>query len=352
MSVAALSLALVSFLGAITTVSALPAAESDSRPGVSAEATKNAMAMPGVSFSGPLPPLSASQRALSSRLRQRLTVVAGNIGERNFQKKGSLKRAADYIFNSFEELKLKGQKVVRQSFSYEGRSFENIILELKGDTAGGAEQIVVIGAHYDSVEKCPGADDNGSGLVALLELARIVGQKPHHKTLRFVAFTNEEYYFRSQGMGSYQYARACAAAKEKIEAMIALETIGYYSDAPVSQMYPEAMAAHYPKTGNFLAFVGTDANASLVKRVLGNFRVHCRFPSEGVAAPAEMPGVDWSDHWAFGKFGYAAIMVTDTAPYRNMCYHEPCDTLDKIDFDKLARVTEGLAYPVEELAGK
>ena len=308
--------------------------------------------MPGKSYTAPLPPLTGSQKILSSALRKRLTVVAKDIGERNFQRKGSLKRAADYIFGSFEQLKLPGQKVERQPFSYEGRAFENIILELKGDTAGGAEKIIVVGAHYDTVEKCPGADDNGSGLVALLELARILGQRPHHKTLRFVAFTNEEYYFRSQGMGSYQYAKLCAARKEKIEAMISLETIGYYSDAPISQKYPEAMAERYPKTGNFLAFVGSEANGALVRRVLASFRDHCRFPSEGMAAPAEVPGVDWSDHWAFSKFAYPAIMVTDTAPYRNMCYHEPCDTLDKIDFDKLARVTEGLVFPIEELAAQ
>jgi Zn-dependent M28 family amino/carboxypeptidase len=211
---------------------------------------------------------------------------------------------------------------------------------------------VVVGAHYDSAVECPAANDNATGVAALLELARtFAGRKPR-TTLRFVAFANEEPpFFQTEEMGSMVYARSLAAHGEKVAAMVALETLGCYSDRPGSQKYPPLVGLAYPDRGNFVAFVGNLASRGLARKCVAAFRARAEFPSEGACLPGWIPGIGWSDHWSFWQAGYQGIMVTDTAPFRYAHYHQPTDTPDKVDFDRLARVTAGLAGVVEELAG-
>ena len=151
-------------------------------------------------------------------------------------------------------------------------------------------------------------------------------------------------------MGSRVYARRLKARGENIVAMFSLETIGYFSDGPRSQRYPFPLGFFYPSTGNFLAFVSSLGSRPLLHQALASFRRHAEFPSEGVAAPAFIPGVDWSDHWSFWDEGYPALMVTDTAPYRYPQYHTAADTPDRVDFDRLARVVSGLRATLRELA--
>ena len=213
------------------------------------------------------------------------------------------------------------------------------------------DEIIVVGAHYDSVAGTVGANDNASGVAATLVLARSFARLPRAKTLRFVAFANEEPpFFKTSGMGSRVYSAACRKRAENIAAMLSLETIGYYTDRDGTQKYPFPLSLAYPSTGNFIAFVGNLSSRSLVHQAIAAFRKHAKFPSEGAALPSFIPGIDWSDHEAFWRVGYPALMVTDTALFRYPHYHTPADTPDKIDFDRLTLVVTGLRSVVADLA--
>jgi Zn-dependent M28 family amino/carboxypeptidase len=184
-------------------------------------------------------------------------------------------------------------------------------------------------------------------------LARALREIKPRRTVRLVAFVNEEPpYFQSESMGSLVYARRARERREKIVAMLSIETIGYYSDRPNSQQYPASLSHFYPDTGNFIGFVSDLGSLNLLRRVLGSFRKSTRFPSEGVAAPGGIPGIGWSDHWSFWQAGYPAIMITDTAPFRYPHYHASSDTPDKLDYDRMARVVEGIGNVVGELANQ
>ncbi|MBA3845109.1 MAG: M28 family peptidase, partial [Planctomycetes bacterium] len=202
-----------------------------------------------------------------------------------------------------------------------------------------------------SVEGTPGANDNGTGAVALIEFARAFAGATPARTLRLVAFVNEEPpYFQRSVMGSLVYARRCQERKDRIAAMISLETIGYYTDEPDSQHFPLApLAALYPSTGNFAAVVGQGDSIALVNEVVERFRRLGRFPCEGVALPAAVEGAGWSDHWSFAQCGYPGVMITDTAPFRYPHYHEPTDTVDQIVWDRYARVVEASIAVVAEM---
>lgn len=305
--------------------------------------------MPGTSFEGDLPPADAETLKLAEGLEATVRHLSEKIGERNHHTyktqrtgTGELDEAADYIERQFQEA---GYKVDRQEFTagHPPEKFTNLVAERKGDA-----EIVVVGAHYDSIPPTPGADDNASGVAILLELARACKETKH--TVRFVAFTNEEpYYFQTKDMGSLVYARRCRAAKEPIVAMLSLETLGYYKDQPGSQKYPFPLGLIYPSRGNFVGFVGNVASRGLTHRVIGSFRRQTQFPSQGAALPSFIPGVGWSDHWSFWKVGYPAVMVTDTAPFRNPHYHQTTDKPETLDFVRMARVTVGLRLVLREL---
>jgi Zn-dependent M28 family amino/carboxypeptidase len=302
--------------------------------------------MPGRSFHGPLPPLSERERALSQALRSNVEKLAGEIGRRSVYQPKALKAAADYIESS---LRGAGHTVNRQTFTAQNEPCANIEAEIRGATR--PEEIVVLGAHYDSVMWGPGADDNASGVAALLALARNFAAAKPARTLRFVAFANEEPpFFKAEGMGSLAYARHSRERGDRIVAMLSLESLGIYSDAPKSQRYPFPVGLFYPSRGNFVGFVTRTRDRRLVRQCLASFRRHAQFPSEGAALPGALPGIDWSDHWAFWQAGYPAFMVTDTAPFRAKDYHEDSDTPEKLDYDRLARVVTGLEKVVEELA--
>jgi len=225
----------------------------------------------------------------------------------------------------------------------------NIEVEVPG--GAGADEVIIVGAHYDSVLGAVGANDNGSGVAAVLELARLFRDARPARTVRFVAFVNEEPpFYRSEQMGSRVYARRSRERRDHIVAMLSLETIGYYSDEPGSQLYPFPLRFFYPSTGNFLALVANLGSRGLLHEALASFRRNAQFPSEGVAAPAFIPGVDWSDHWSFWQESYPALMVTDTALYRYPHYHTLQDTPDKLDYERLARVVMGLHGTLRDLA--
>jgi Zn-dependent M28 family amino/carboxypeptidase len=302
------------------------------------------MRMPGKNISTAAP-LSADEIALRAELAADVQALAGDIGERNMRRYPQLNAAADFIEDSFSRA---GLRTRRDTYELDGRACHNIEVEIRGTRP----EIVVIGAHYDSVFGSPGANDNGSGVAALLALARRFAGKPTGQTLRFVAFVNEEpFYFQSEQMGSFVYASRCKARGDQISAMISLETIGYFSDAPRSQTYPApGLGVFYPSTGNFIGFVGNIGSRTLLRRAIALFREQSKLPSEGAALPSFIPGVGWSDQWAFWQHGYPAIMITDTAPFRYPNYHAVTDTPDKLDYDRFALVVSGLEKVIEQLA--
>ena len=298
--------------------------------------------MPGKNISKAAP-LSPDEVGLREELRANVQKLAGEIGERNMWHYPQLNAAAEFIEDSFSRA---GLRTRRDSYDMRGQACSNIEAEIPGVRS----EILLIGAHYDSVFGSPGANDNGTGVAATLALARrFVGRKPEH-TLRFVAFVNEEPpYFLSDEMGSFVYAGRCKAHGDKISAMISLETIGYFSDAPHSQTYPSpGLGIFYPNVGNFIGFVGNVHSRTLLRRVVGLFRKHAKIPSEGAALPAFIPGVSWSDQWSFWRHGYPGIMVTDTAPFRYPFYHSSSDTPDKLDYDRFALVVSGVEKVIKE----
>jgi Zn-dependent M28 family amino/carboxypeptidase len=303
------------------------------------------VAVPGRSYSGALKALTPEEKLLAENLHRHVAAV-GSREHNMINAPAELESAARYI-----EITLSGfgYKVETQVFDAERLPVRNIEIEVGGGAR--AQEIIVIGAHYDSVLGAPGANDNGSGVAAMLELARVFGNAKAARTVRFVAFVNEEAPFYLTGeMGSQYYARRSRERGEKIVAMFSLETIGWYSDRPDSQRYPFLLGLFYPSTGNFIAFVSNLMSRPLMHEAIASFRRRAAFPSEGVAAPAFVPGVDWSDHRSFWQEGYPALMVTDTAPYRYPHYHTAQDTPEKVDYERLAQVVTGLSGMLRDLA--
>lgn len=303
--------------------------------------------MPGPTFSGPLPPLTPDQDLLRRRLEQHVRALAGEIGERSSTTYPTVVRAAAYIESVLRSL---GYAVLSQEFTARGRTYRNVEATLAG-TALTRNEVVLFGAHYDTAGDAPGADDNASGVAGVLELARVFAHTPQARTVRFVFFANEEPpWFPTADMGSRHYARAARARNDQIVAMLSIESIGYYDADKGSQRYPFPLNLAYPDVGDFIGFVSNLKSRGLLHRAIGAFREHARFPTQGAAAPAWVPGVWWSDHWSFWLEGYRAIMITDTAPYRYPFYHTPMDTPDKLDYGRTARVVDGLAHVIRVLS--
>ena len=301
--------------------------------------------MPGRSFHGVTPRLTPDEMTLREELIAHVQKLAGQIGERNLAHYRQLTEAAHYIET---ELTSAGYQVRWDNYEVQGKTCSNLEAELGGPS----REIVLIGAHYDSVLGSPGANDNGSGVAALLSLARRFAGIHNSKTVRFVAFVNEEpFYFQSAEMGSFVYAGRCRERGDQISAMISLETIGYFSNRPGSQRYPApGLGLLYPRTGNFIGFVGNVASRALLRTAIDEFRRQAQIPSEGAALPPMVPGVGWSDQWSFWQHGYPGIMVTDTAPFRYPYYHAASDTPDKLDYDSMTRVVAGLEKVIQYLA--
>jgi hypothetical protein len=300
-------------------------------------------------FRGPRPPLDAGEKATAARLSTHLRAVASE--PHNVVYPQALERAAQYIE---QELRAIGLAPVAHVFEADGIAVRNIEVVLEPQGADADTPCVVIGAHYDAPDDCPGANDNGSGVAALIELARMLSERglPLQRRLRLAFFVNEEQpYGKTELMGSWRYARALAERSEKVTGMIALETLGYFSDAPGSQRFPPPFGLIYPDTGNFVAFVALPGGRAFLRAAIGAFRRQASFPSIGGLAPGFIEGIDLSDHWAFHQFDFPALMVTDTAPFRNPHYHELTDTPETVDVESLARITHALAGMAGELAG-
>ncbi len=291
--------------------------------------------------------LCADMNRLADKLMSHVTVLSEEIGERNAGRYSALERAGAYIEESFRQM---GYAPESQFYELEGRPYRNIYVTLPGNRL--PEEFIVVGAHYDTVPGTPGADDNASGVAGLLELAGLFAGKTQARTLRFIAFTNEEPpYFRSRKMGSRVYARAARERGEKITAMLCLEMIGYFSDQKGSQSYPlPLMRLAYPDAANFIAVVGDLRSRTLVKRVARGLASQTGVGVESLATFTFVPGIDFSDHYSFYKEGYRAVMITDTAFYRNTHYHMSSDRAATLDYRAMAHVVEGLRHSLLDLA--
>lgn len=276
-------------------------------------------------------------------LRRVVTALARDIGVRSYRNIDSLKKAAAYISS---ELSSFGYEVERQPFFFFGNVYHNLVAELAGSSS--PKTILVVGAHYDTVGTTPGADDNASGVAGLLGLARALAGKRLAATVRFAAFCLEEPpACRTQSMGSYQYAGRLKADRENVAGMICLEMIGYFCDREGCQRYPfPFMSAAYPSAGGYISLVGNMRSRSFTRTVADSFRKATDLPVLTLNAPPIVVGIDFSDHWSFGKFGYKALMVTDTAFYRNPHYHAPGDLPETLDYERMAKVVEGLTAAV------
>lgn len=276
--------------------------------------------------------------SLADRLRGHVTHLAVEIGQRNVFHPDALHATADYIRR---EWATQGYQVNSQFYETKGVKSENLEVIRKGKTR--PDEIILVGAHYDTVSGSPGADDNASGVAALLELARLFATTETACTLRFVAFVNEEPPFFFWGrMGSGVYAEAAKARGDNIRLMISLEMLGSYSEKSGSQRYPPLFGFFYPDRANFIAMVSNRASRKELHQLVAAFKAHSDFPVESLATFELIPGVAWSDHLSFWREGYPALMVTDTAFYRSDAYHSAEDTPEKLNYPAMAQVVEGM----------
>lgn len=299
--------------------------------------------MPGESVAGRLSPVNARQELEAGRLERDVRALA-QLGERSVRRPEALAASVEHTRSAFVAA---GFSPALEPWDEAGVGCANVVAELSGSA-----EIVLVGAHLDSAAESPGANDNASGVAALLALARRCAAAPPARTLRFVAFANEEPpFFGTERMGSARHARASLARGERISAMLALESLGCFRDEPDSQRYPlPLLALVYPSRGDFLAFVGSPGSRALVHRAIAAFRAATVLPSEGAVLPLAIPGVGWSDHAPFAELGIPSLMVTDTAPFRDARYHTPDDRPEFLDYARLARAVDGLEAVLRALA--
>ncbi len=297
-----------------------------------------------VSPEGVAPP---DAQARAERMRHDVDVLTSINPPRNAENVASLDKAAAYIAAEFSRT---GCRIQTQHFTHKGKTYKNVVCSFGPEDA----ERIVIGAHYDVCGDQPGADDNASGVAGMLELARLIGRSktPLKYRIDFAAFTLEERKFpreilRTRHLGGYTYAKSLADAGVKVRWMMALEMIGYFTEKPKSQGYPLfVLKWSYPDTGNYIAVVGKYGQGGLVARVKESIADACAVPVVSTTAPQFLPGIDFSDHEAFWRFGYNAVMITDTAFYRNRNYHRTTDTADTLDYAKMAEVVKGLYWAV------
>lgn len=318
-------------------------------PGLDAKVLKTilTMNMPGTSYAGPIE-LSDEESALAERLDGHVRTLACDIGIRNTRRIEKLNATADYIEAFFRSCNLSVN-----SYPYEtsdGFSVRNIEAVCAGTTSA---KPLIVGAHYDTVES-PGADDNATAVAGLLEAARSMASSTERtkREVRFVAFTCEEPpYFFSTDMGSRVYAKNLKDTGTGILGMICLEMLGFFSDEPGSQRLPAILKPIFDHDrGDFIAFLGNNPSREFLKHVVGCFREHAEIPSEGLAAPSVVEGIDFSDHSSFWHEGYPAVMVTDTAFMRNPHYHTYNDTVDTLDRTRFTKTVTGLIGCIRQIA--
>lgn len=295
----------------------------------------------------PMPFVKPRQSAItveSSKLETHVRYLVEDCAPRHWQGREGLEKAGGYIEKVLRDA---GGCMSEQVFEVRGKAFRNVIASF-GPESGPR---IIVGAHYDACEPLPGADDNASGVAGLLELGRLLGAHPPAMRVELVAYTLEEPpFFRTQNMGSARHAQALKAKGEAVRAMIALEMIGRFSDEPQSQAYPSVLISPlYPDRGDFIAVVGRLNDIGLTRAVKRTMRGATSLPVVSINAPRWVPGLDFSDHHPYWDKGFPAVMVTDTAFYRNTDYHTAQDTPERLDYLRMAQVVQGVHAAVERL---
>ncbi len=287
----------------------------------------------------------------ADHLKAHVKYLSVNVHPRSANNFSNLQRAADYIFT---ELKTASNDVSYQEVLVDGKKYQNIIARFGFNQAPNSDGLIVIGAHYDShghddpiptrSSHTPGADDNASGVAGLIELAKLLKQNPPNRPIELVAYTLEEPpFFRTEDMGSAHHVRALVAQNRKVDLMISLEMIGYFSDSPASQDYPApGMSALYSDVGNFITVVGKLSHFGATRKVKALMRGATDLNVYSINAPPLLAGIDFSDHLNYWAHNMPALMITDTAFLRNKQYHLAGDTYDKLDYTRMAKVVQGV----------
>ena len=267
------------------------------------------------------------------RLRQTIQVLSEDYNPRNYQNVTNLNKSAAYIKDHFE--KAGASSISYQRYSIQGNEYVNVIAIFGSNN----KERLIIGAHYDSFGNTPGADDNASGVAGLIELAYLFGKYPVSESVELVAYTLEEPpFFGTQFMGSAHHAKTLVEQEISVSLMICLEMIGYYTDQPGSQGFPyKILRLFYPDRGDFLAVVGRLDQRRYIKQIKGFMKGSTDLPIYSISVPSAVPGIDFSDHRNYWHHNLPAVMITDTAFYRNKAYHETGDTIDRLNFKKMAQ---------------
>jgi hypothetical protein len=285
---------------------------------------------------------ASSEKALHDHVHA-LSVV---IGSRSIQEYGKIQEAELYIRTFLER---QGIPFEFQGYDHEGKRYNNIVVTLEGMSL--REESVLIGAHYDTVYGTPGADDNASAVAVLLELCHTLKDYRPQRTLKMIFFVLEEPpSFMTPAMGSFVYAQQARDRGERIHGMISLEMVGYFNEAEGSQAFPvPGLQWIFPDCGNFIGVVGNVHSRELTLAVAEALKAGSTLPVEHLVALPFIPGIGLSDHGSFWKMGFRAVMVTDTAFYRNPNYHSSKDTIETLRFDKMSQLVSGMVHVVEFL---
>ena len=283
----------------------------------------------------------------SSRLKAHVLKLTNDYFPRSYRDTENLDQCAEYILAHFKKA---GADTSIQEFTVRGKKYQNVIGYF-GDKTG---ERIIIGAHYDAYLNTPGADDNASGISGLIELAYLIGEEKIHADIEFVAYSLEEPpFFGTEDMGSAHHARLLHDRNVRVKCMIALEMIGYFSSEPGSQLYLiPALKIFYPNDGNFIGIVGRLDQIKIVRKIKGLMKGATDLPVYSINAPLIVTGIDFSDHINYWKYGYDAVMITDTAFYRNQEYHKPGDTAERLNYELMAKAVIQVFEAIKGLAGE
>jgi hypothetical protein len=301
-----------------------------------------------VSATGKTPIISLKKIAPSDEIHSdttlildHLTTITKNDVYRQYKNVQRLDTVAAYIHRHFSRF---ADTTYYQEYEFDGQVYRNVICLFNGKST----ERIIIGAHYDVCGNQEGADDNASGVVGLLELARLLENKDHEYQIELVAYTLEEPpFFRTEMMGSFIHAQSMVKDSVSVKGMVCLEMIGYFSDEKKSQDYPVGgMGAVYGKTGDYISLVNKMSPGNFVNEFNKEFKKIDRIKTKHISAPASIQGIDFSDHLNYWLFDISALMITDTAFYRNKNYHENSDKLETLDVNRMAKVIESVCITV------
>ncbi len=293
----------------------------------------------------PLISLSATSWSQSDTnlIKSHMTVLTKTAVHRNYENIGQLNEIADYIHTEFSKY---ADTVYFQSYFIGKQEYKNVIASFGTKYS----ERIVVGAHYDVCGEQEGADDNASGTVGLLELARQLDTVKTAQRIDLVAYTLEEPpFFRSEYMGSYIHAQSLVKDSVDVKGMICLEMIGYFADARKTQDYPLGiLKLFYGSRGNYITLVNQFGPGKFARKFTKRFKRKSTVKAKQFKGPKSLPGIDFSDHLNYWQVGISALMITDTAFYRNKQYHQKDDTMDRLDYARMAQVIDGVFVVLTE----